>query len=312
MKILIYGAGVIGSIFAYKLKTGGNDVTVLARGKRLEQLRKYGIIIKDVIVDEHFETGIKTTDKLKPDDYYDAALIIMQRQQVSSILPVLSKNSKIPFYIFTGNNVTGAEEYVKFLDRKRILLGFGGPGGYREDNYVISAYVKDHTVLYLGEPDGSSSQRVDNFKNLIIKSGINVNIPENIDAWLKTHAAFISALVMASYAAKNKGKELKDEDRLIKLSIIAFKENLKALIEIGIPILPKKFNMMRFIPEYFLRRKIKDLIGSEFGRVALSGHADAAKDEMVKITEDFRNLIKNVKTDMSTGDYLYKNSFGGK
>ncbi len=36
--------------------------------------------------------------------------------------------------------------------------------------------------------------------------------------------------------------------------------------------------------EYFSRRKLKDLIGSEFGRVALSGHANAAKDEMVKIT----------------------------
>ncbi len=312
MKILIYGAGVIGSIFAYKIKSSGNDVTVLARGKRLEQLRKHGIKIKDVILDEHFETEIKTTDELKPDDYYDAALIIMQRQQVSTILPVLSKNSIIPFYIFTGNNVTGAEEYVKFLNRKRILLGFGGPGGYREGYYVISAYVKDYTVLYLGEPDGSVSERIENLRNVLIESGIKVNIPENIDSWLKTHAAFISALVMASYAAKNKGKKLKDEDRLIKLGIIAFKENLKALIELRIPILPKKFNMMRFMPEYFLRRKLKDLIGSEFGRVALSGHADAAKDEMAKITEDFRNLVKEVKTDMGTGDYLYKNSFGQK
>jgi len=64
--------------------------------------------------------------------------------------------------------------------------------------------------------------------------------------------------------------------------------------------------------EYFLRMKLKDLICSEFGRVVLSGHANAAKDEMAKITEDFRNLVKKVKTDMRTGDYLYKNSFGRK
>ena len=40
MKILIYGAGVIGSIFAAKLALSGQDVTVLARGKRLEELKE--------------------------------------------------------------------------------------------------------------------------------------------------------------------------------------------------------------------------------------------------------------------------------
>jgi ketopantoate reductase len=34
MKILIYGAGVIGSIFAWKLTKNGYDITVLARGDR--------------------------------------------------------------------------------------------------------------------------------------------------------------------------------------------------------------------------------------------------------------------------------------
>lgn len=45
MKILIYGAGVIGSIFAGKLAIAGNDVTVLARGKRFDEIKKSGIIL---------------------------------------------------------------------------------------------------------------------------------------------------------------------------------------------------------------------------------------------------------------------------
>ncbi len=40
MKILIYGAGVIGSLFAAKLFFSGQDVTVLARGKRFEEISK--------------------------------------------------------------------------------------------------------------------------------------------------------------------------------------------------------------------------------------------------------------------------------
>ena len=61
IKILIYGAGVIGSIFAYRLKTGGNDVTILARGKRLEQLRNHGLVLRDDIIHEEFHCGIDVT-----------------------------------------------------------------------------------------------------------------------------------------------------------------------------------------------------------------------------------------------------------
>lgn len=45
MRILIYGAGVISSIFAGMLAASGKDVTVLARGKRLEELRQNGIVL---------------------------------------------------------------------------------------------------------------------------------------------------------------------------------------------------------------------------------------------------------------------------
>ena len=45
MRILIYGAGVIGSIFAGRLAASGEDITVLARGKRLEQLKQNGVVL---------------------------------------------------------------------------------------------------------------------------------------------------------------------------------------------------------------------------------------------------------------------------
>jgi len=309
MKILIYGAGVIGSIFAYKLKTDGNDVTVLARSKRLEQLKKYGIVIEDKIFNEQFKSNIKVVDNLRPDDYYDVALIIIPRQQVSEILPILQRNQKIPAFIFIGNNVNGAEEYLKFLDRNRVLLGFGGSGGYRRDHFVISAYVKDYCILYFGELDGVISKRVEHIKKIFQKAEIKVEIPESIDAWLKTHAALISPLALGSYEARKKGKRLGDEDKLMTLSIKAFRENLNALEKMGIPILPKKFKIMKLIPAYFLKRRLKNLVNSEFGKTVLSGHANSAKNEMKKITMDFRKLVQNVQTDMSANDYLYEKSY---
>ena len=42
MRILIYGAGVIGSLYAALFAEAGYDTNIYARGKRLETLRNNG------------------------------------------------------------------------------------------------------------------------------------------------------------------------------------------------------------------------------------------------------------------------------
>ena len=46
MRILIYGAGVIGSLYAVMLSEAGFDISVYARGKRLESLTEHGLRYK--------------------------------------------------------------------------------------------------------------------------------------------------------------------------------------------------------------------------------------------------------------------------
>ena len=46
MRILIYGAGVIGSLYAALFAEAGYDTNIYARGKRLEFLKKNGLLYK--------------------------------------------------------------------------------------------------------------------------------------------------------------------------------------------------------------------------------------------------------------------------
>jgi 2-polyprenyl-6-methoxyphenol hydroxylase-like FAD-dependent oxidoreductase len=62
MKILVYGAGVIGSLYAARLKQIGADVTVLSRGKRLEAIRKFGIELEDVSTGKRSSHQVSTID----------------------------------------------------------------------------------------------------------------------------------------------------------------------------------------------------------------------------------------------------------
>ncbi|NRZ44230.1 ketopantoate reductase [Clostridium beijerinckii] len=49
MKILVYGAGVLGSYLAHVLIRGGNDVTLLARNERFKELKNNGLVIRHYI-----------------------------------------------------------------------------------------------------------------------------------------------------------------------------------------------------------------------------------------------------------------------
>lgn len=308
MKILIYGAGVIGSMFAYKLKTGGVDTTILARGKRLNDIKQYGLNIEDGLLNKEYTTDIKVVDQLSREDYYDIILVIMQRQQVSQILPILKEN-KSPIIIFIGNNPSGASEYLQYVERKRILLGFGGPGGYREDFKIIAAYV-DNVILYVGELDGIISKRLKLIEDVLTNSGIKVDLSEDVDAWLKCHAALISPLAMGGYAARNRNTSLGKDIELLNLVIKGIKESIKALRELDVPILPRKFRTLSLIPKSIIKKKLVKLSESDFGRIALSGHANAAKVEMKRISDDFYEVIKPAKIEMNTFQKLYELSFG--
>ena len=66
MNILVYGAGVIGSLFAARLKMSGADVTILARKQRLEDINKHGIVLENGDDGRISTTRIKTVDQLDP------------------------------------------------------------------------------------------------------------------------------------------------------------------------------------------------------------------------------------------------------
>ena len=75
MNILVYGAGVIGTLYAARLRESGHRVTVLARGDRLRDIRNYGLVLEDIVSGRRSITQVDTTESLNPDDRYDAVFV---------------------------------------------------------------------------------------------------------------------------------------------------------------------------------------------------------------------------------------------
>ena len=79
MRVLIYGAGVIGSLYAVLLADAGIETAVYARGKRLESLQKYGLQYKK---GNRIRTvRVPILAELKPSDWYDYILLAVREHQ---------------------------------------------------------------------------------------------------------------------------------------------------------------------------------------------------------------------------------------
>ena len=90
MRILIYGAGVIGSLYAALFAEAGYDTNIYARGKRLEALRNNGLQYKKN--QEVIKAEVRILGELPNDDIYDFVLLTVRENQLYEALTELKNN----------------------------------------------------------------------------------------------------------------------------------------------------------------------------------------------------------------------------
>ena len=78
MRVLIIGAGVIGSNLAADLFSSGRDVTLLARGEWADALEKNGLVIDPIFSPGKKTYRIPVIRELKEDDVFDAVFVVMR------------------------------------------------------------------------------------------------------------------------------------------------------------------------------------------------------------------------------------------
>lgn len=292
MKILVFGAGNIGSLYAAKLSDAGNDVAILARGERLREIRQHGILLQDFVGGKTTTTHLKAVERLAPDDAYDCVLVILPRHRVNEVLPMLAANRNTPSVMFFGNSAGGPQEMIDSLGCERVLLGFPGAAGIRQNDrirYLILDRREQPTTI--GEVDGSNSSRMKDIASALQSAGFFVSISTNMDAWLKTHVAEIVPTAGASYMANGDIAQLRHNREVLGLMIRAIREGFRVLSSLDIPITPSIHKVFHWIPEFLLvamtRRKLNDKSWS-----VKIGHASNARDEMKFIANEFRELAR--------------------
>ena len=129
VKILIYGAGVLGCNLARNFFRAGKDVTLLARGSWAEEIKKNGLRINDKFSPFVSFTKVPVVTELKPEDDYDVIFVVMRCSQVWAVTETLRAN-RVKNIVFVGNNVR-ATEIASFLPEKNVMFAFSLSAGHR-------------------------------------------------------------------------------------------------------------------------------------------------------------------------------------
>lgn len=288
MKLLIYGAGVIGCLYASLFYKAGYNVTIYARGTRLESLQKNGLMYK--ANGNVHKANITTIEKVENNDRYDFIFLTVKENQVHIALRELSNNIS-PNIVTMVNTLESYGSWEQLCGKGRIIPAFPGAGG-SFDNGVLNAALTPWIVqpTTFAEITGSKTERLEQLSIIMRRSKIPYQIVQDMQSWQLCHLAMVVPIADAYYKAKNPQKVWKEPGIMIETAH-QIKLNFQALCERGIRLSPIKMNIFRIIPVCILKAGFTMIFRSSSGHIFMYQHSMNAPDEMRQLHTQFYQYI---------------------
>ena len=284
MRILIYGAGVIGSLYAALFAESGIETAVYARGQRLEGLRRDGL---------RYEKGgtvrtvnVRVLDVLHKDDLYDFIFLTVRENQIHEALAQLRENQS-PHIVTMVNSLEDYSRWEQLCGAGRVIPAFPGAGGGLE-NGVLHAALTPRLIqpttfgILMPEQEPQASE----LKALFRRAKIPYQQVEDMHAWQLCHLAVVVPIADAYYEADEPADAGADR-AVMAHTAKTLRANFRALVRNGVPLSPAKMRMFRFLPLPVMRLALKITFQSRFGDVFMYRHAMKAPDEMRQLHEQF-------------------------
>ncbi|ETN86624.1 ketopantoate reductase family protein [Paraburkholderia silvatlantica] len=194
MKIILVGAGRIGSAVAFCLAKAGHDITVVARGERFNALRRDGAI---TTVDGQL-AQVEVRPGLDPTAPCDLTIVTVPEHQIGSLLPALSA-SRANHILLMFNTFKGTEHYRTILGAERFAFGFPN----------MSAYLVDHRLRFRVDGPGMvTTMSSPDMAALFKEAGMPSEVEHDMDAFLRSHVALVVPLFLSALLTSQRSTQL--------------------------------------------------------------------------------------------------------
>ncbi|MCX8033975.1 MAG: ketopantoate reductase family protein [Thermodesulfovibrio sp.] len=198
MKILVFGLGALGTVFATSLKASGNTIFAITKEKYIDKLKDRFLKIKGLFGNKQaFIDDIFTNSESVNDRDLDLDLIIVSvksydtENAVKQIKPLLRKNTLV---LLAQNGFGNYEIASSIIGKERIILSriiFGAK--------IIKTGFAEVTVsaddIVIGQPDNLISiEKLQKIADVFNKSGLSTRVSQDVYTILWDKIIYNSAL----------------------------------------------------------------------------------------------------------------------
>ena len=288
MKVLIIGAGVIGTVYGAHLGAAGHTVHVLCRPPRTDDIAARGLAARDVLGGRRAETAACVVAGAGA-DRYDLVLAAVRSDQLARACAQLAELDGSPAVLFFGNN-PGGRSALPAQPVGVVRLGFPGVGGVLRDG--IADYVRIRQQPTALEAGGDP--RLAELQQALRHRGFAVQRVADMDGWLAYHAAFVACVAAALYRCGTDAARLADDHESLKLMCAAVTEAFAALRQAGVSGVPRNLAVLHSPPlKAIAVRYWARTMRSPAGELCFAAHARHAQAEMLALGDQVTSRLAN-------------------
>jgi 2-dehydropantoate 2-reductase len=220
MKIVIFGAGGVGSFYGALLARAGQDVHFIARGAQLDVLRSKGLRIKSATLGTVDVHPVQAVARAGDVGQADLILLCVKAYHVESILDdVASIAHERTIVVGLQNGVETDELLAARLGRARVLTGILYVGATLEEPGVVSHLVGGRIVV--GARAGADAGLLAGVRETLSVTGLPVQVATDIERerWYKLiwNAAFNPLTALTSWSAHELLAEASTRELLVSI-----------------------------------------------------------------------------------------------
>lgn len=203
MKIAVMGSGGVGGFFGGRLAHAGYDVTFVARGAHLAEMRRNGLIIENREQGDIHVPRVKATDDpafIGPVDVVLIAVKLWDTEAVArAVRPIVGPRTAV---LSLQNGVIKDDILKRELGRSNVMGGVAYVGTTIARPGVIRQTGTLQRLIF-GEYDGKRSERAEAFLAALLKAGIDAELSTDIRRTLWEKYVFLVGLSGSTSAMRS-------------------------------------------------------------------------------------------------------------
>lgn len=194
MKIAIYGAGRIGTMFAFHLAQAGHELTLIARGARLEALKRSPVI---EMVDGR-KIGVSVSAEFDATTPWDLVLVTTLAHQVDETLPAL-KACAAKKVMFMFNTVESLEKLRAAVGPERFEFSFPTVIAFLENGKLRGT---------VNGPGNGTTTTSAEWATHFNAAKIPTEVVPDMESFLRSHAALVIPMMAIGNTVSARGRAL--------------------------------------------------------------------------------------------------------